>query len=198
MDCNQPFVPQYFHQNNRRKLNEESFYFFHKLFQIKWGNNPIVFPGGQTNALSCKWSKFIKLEDILKINKPPRGDNFDYCFVKELKNYKLVETHEAGSDYDGTHVLKCVITHDPKPCDYSHVEVLIDHEIYSSFLDEVPYFKQIYTYEDWNNGAILNRKSPKFFKQLRKNYRRDLIDIISRLRDELGIFSQIRGFLETF
>lgn len=176
MACNDPTIPHYLRWDGCTIYSTTNFEDEDRIYRV---GNPIEFPS-VTTALSCKWGKIIKEVDVLKT--PPLGQN-DFCFsfVKEIRSFSLIRENVNGN-HIGWHKLTCVLNHDPTPCDFSHCEILIKHQIYNNKgCSGIPSFNQTYTYADWSNKrCILQKKKNNFMKSLRKAYRLEMIKLISR------------------
>jgi len=92
------------------------------------------------------------------------------------------------ADYDdehhprrGRHILSCKIIHTPDPCNYSHIEILISHQIFN-LVSGKKEFERTYSREEWEDKiAVLNQyEKNKFFKELRKTFRIKLTATFSK------------------
>ena len=191
MKCNNPEIPSYLHWNNRGIFLDEDFKNFHKLYRIRVEGNPIEIPEQWINAISCKWSKLIKKKHILLQPEKNIGNDYDFVYVQEIREYRKQSTLDTQHDYKGTHVLSCVLYHSPLACDYSHSEILIRHRIFKE-QNESPYFDETYTYESWaEKTAMLKKQQGKFFKELKKAFRADMIALISRSPSQNKVWNDI-------
>lgn len=195
MKCDNKEIPFYLHWNNRKTFEDKDYYYFHKLYRIKPKENPIVIQPAWINAISCKWSKLIIRNHIILEPDIKIGDEYDFVFIEEIRKYQkksiLNETHE----FNGTHVLSCILKHTPLPCDYSHSEILIRHRIYKNN-KTTPYFDETYTYDSWaNKTAMLKRMKIKFFKDLKNDFRVDMIKLISRESSQNTDFLNFKAML---
>ena len=166
--CTDPEIPAYLHTENKPALPETDFEASDLLYR---SGNPLVYPNGKTTALSCKWSKLIKEEDVLKT--PPKGEtSFCYATVEMVQRFEKIAKggHEA---YSGLHKLTNIIKHSPTECDYSHSEILIKHEIFADETLAQKIMEFLYTYESWDK-CLLNGKA-RFYKELRSDYRLKMI-----------------------
>ena len=176
MACNLPNAPVYLHWNDRKILDETAYQDEQKLYRITETNNPIEFPGGNITSLSCKWSHIIEVEDIFLVNEPKLGNFYRTSTVLSIRNVNLKREKTNGENL-GFHVLVCSFSHKPEDCDYSHTEINITHKIYSDELETKLKFEKTYSYELWQSGEALLKSSGKFYKELRKDYRTELIKI---------------------
>jgi hypothetical protein len=67
--------------------------------------------------------------------------------------------------------------HKPNDCDYSHSEINIQHEIFQDQLETILLFNEIYTYEIWKADDAILQAGGSFYKNLRKDYRKDMIKL---------------------
>jgi hypothetical protein len=180
MECDNKEIPNYLHWNNRRTFENENYIYFHKLYRIKDNGNPINIPAQWINAISCKWSHLVKKKHILLQPEKEIGDDYDFVVIKEIRNYKKRTILNEQHEFMGVHVLTCVMKHSPLPCDYSHSEILIRHRVYKN--EKVkPYFDETYSHKSWvDKSAMLKRQHGKFFKDLKSDFRVDMIKLISR------------------
>lgn len=175
MSCNLPDIPEYLHWNNRQIYTHQDFLPNHKIYRLTSDGNPIEFPQGTITALSCKWSFLIEEEHILKVDVPPVGNGFKYALGQAINDYFLKRERNDGNT--GWHKLTCMFNHDPKVCDYSHIEVNIVHEIFEDEAEQTLIHKFVYTYQIWQNNNNLLQGKAQFFKNLKKDYRADLIRV---------------------
>jgi len=177
MACTRPDVPTYLHWDGILKCPDCDFLDEHLLYRLYFSPNPIEFPAGQTNAFSCKWSNYlINLDHIFLVDDPPLGDKYESARIHDLRLHQNLGIKNDGGTHLGLHKLTCFFNHDPLECDISHSEILIKHQIFTDNTESHEIFSTIYTYTEWNNGnAILNHPKNQFYKQLRKNYRTDII-----------------------
>ena len=149
----------------------------HILYRLKAGaTNPIEFPGGITTAYSCKWSFIIEVDDLFNVENPVGVDAYELAIVSALRTYVLKKEKIDGNQI-GWHKLTCSFLHKPIDCDYSHCEINIRHEIFDDVIETNCMYSEIYTYELWSE-AILNSDT-KFYKLLRKDYRKDIIRLFN-------------------
>jgi len=182
MECANPNIPKYLDRNNRQPLSERKFFYFHNAYRDEANANGIEIPGGNANAISCKWSKLIRKEDIHKVE--PFKPSYRFCFFKEIRKLKLERDYLNGQQHQGRHVLTAKIVHTPQPCNFAHIEILINHKIFD-IKNGKKLFEETYTYLDWKNkNTILNGNDNKFFKGLRGDYRIEVIKLISRASSE--------------
>ncbi len=191
MKCDNKNVPVYLHWNNRRTYEHSDYYYFHKLYRLKARGNPIVIPEKWINSISCKWSRLVKQKHIMLQPDKHLGDEYDFVFIKEIKSYQrknvLIDDHE----YTGIHVLSCILKHNPIPCDYSHSEILIRHRVFKDEREK-PFFDEIYSYESWaSETAMLKKMKSKFFKNLKSDFRVDMIKLISRGSEQNTSFTDV-------
>lgn len=176
MACTLPTAPAYVHWNDRPILDETSYLDEHELYRITKTDNPIEFPGGTITSLSCKWSHLINVADIYNVNDPSLGSFHRTASVLSIRIVKLKREKLVGDNL-GYHILVCTFLHKPEECDYSHTEVNIRHKIYSDNLETILVSDTIYTYEIWQAGEALLQSDSRFYKDLRKDYRAELIKI---------------------
>jgi hypothetical protein len=180
MKCDNQEVPPYLHWNNRSTYEDKDYYYFHKLYRLKAKGNPILIPEKWINAISCKWSKLVKQKHIMLQPDKKIGDEYDFVFIKEIKSYERINVLKDDHEYTGVHVLSCILKHNPLPCDFSHSEILIRHRVFKNE-ESVPFFDEVYSYESWESQtAMLKKMKSKFFKDLKSDFRVDMIKLISR------------------
>lgn len=177
MSCELPNVPEYLHWNDRPFYTDADFLPKHHFYRLTLNGNPIEFPSGTITAYSCKWSILISEEDLFKVDNPSVGNTFSYAIISTIRRYELRNEKKEGNHIVGHHKLVCTLLHKPNECDYSHCEINIRHQIFSDVGEIIPSFDQIYTYEIWQAKAALLQGDNKFFKNLRKDYRKDMIKI---------------------
>ncbi len=170
--CTDPDIPKYLHTVDRKVLEQSKFRLYHKIYRLESSTHPLV-PDSSFNALSCNWSKLIKHNDVSRV-KPTIGTDFKFCFYNSLSKFK-VEQDIEDAEFGGHHVLSCFTVHEPEVCDYSHVIILIKHQIFAK--DKFrPYFCEVYTYEEWSQKkCLLRKKKSRAFKELRKKYRVEML-----------------------
>jgi hypothetical protein len=196
MECTNTEIPSYLHWNNRKIFHDKDYFYFQKLYRIKNSGNPIEVPAQWINAISCKWSKVVKKQHILLQPEKKIGDEYDFVFVSELRKYKRESILNEQHEFMGNHVLTCVIKHSPLPCDFSHSEILIRHRVYECVTNKL-IFDEIYSYESWQNKtAMLKKQKNKFFKDLKSNFRLDMIKLISRTSTENTLLNNFLAFLK--
>ena len=195
MSCDSKVIPAYLHWATKKTYKQEDFYYFHKLYRIKSKGNPIDIPAQWLTAISCKWSRLIKKKHILIQPEKKIGDDYDFVFIKEVKKYERKDILRDNHEFKGVHKLSCVIIHKPEPCDYSHSEILIRHRIYRE--EEIePFFDETYSYESWaKETALLKKSNARFFKDLKKDFRVDMIKLISRNSPTNTIRTNLKSFL---
>lgn len=193
MECNNPQIPDYLDRNFRSALPKSKQWYFHKAYRdIPEGANEIDFPGGRINAISCKWSKLIKRLDIPKVE--PYSSDYRFAYFKEIFSFSLARQFVDQTDYTGTHVLCCTIEHTPQECNYSHIEILINHKIFDLDTGKEKY-DHTYTYHEWENGTPLLKRGNRFFKMLRSDFRLALIKVLKRMPDQNFLMSDLKAFL---
>jgi len=179
MQCDKENVPSYLHWNDREILEEHNFLNHQRFFRIKTKGNPVEFPNTLT-AISCKWSHLIQKRHIVFTEEDRAiGDDYNFAFVKEIRNYSRDEIFNDEHRYKGTHRLTCVLVHKPELCNYAHCEILIRHRIYQGSLDGEPTYEECITHDGWNK-AIIKKMKNDFFKQLRSDFKADMLKLISR------------------
>lgn len=180
MNCDNKEIPPYLHWNNRTPLKATDYRYFQKLYRLKSSGNPIEIPEAWITSISCKWSKIVRKKDILSHPANEKWNDYDFLYIRELRKYHRTVVLNEQHEFNGTHELTCLITHAPLPCDFSHSEILIRHKIFK--LDETkPYFDEVYTYESWENKtALLKKQRHRFFKELKSDFRADMIRLFSR------------------
>ena len=195
MKCDNKEIPSYLHWDNRNTLRNKDYCYFHKLYRIKSNGNPIEIPEQWGNAISCKFSKIVKKKDILLQPEKKIGDDYDFIFIKELRKYKRKSVLNDHHEFMGIHVLTCALKHSPLPCDFSHSEILIRHQVFRDG-QSIPYFDEVYPYESWaNRTAMLKRQKAKFFKNLKSDFRLDMIKLISRPSSQNTFFNNLLAFI---
>lgn len=199
MKCEKANIPKYLHAEGKPILQSKHFKSIHKIFRLdphgSTIDNPLLIEPAWINALSCNWSKLIRTEHV-PIIKSEVGENFYYTFAYKIFRYKLIKTLKDGEEYDGVHVLSCRFKHKPEPCDYSHIEILINHKIYKEG-NSIPFFDKTYSYEDWaSKTALLKKKKSRFFKDLKSQYRLDMLRIFSNNKKDIGLFKESVCFLK--
>jgi hypothetical protein len=185
MNCSNPSIPEYLHTNDKKTYSSHDFKWYHKYYRLKSRSNPLISINlPWINALSGKWSYLIKNKHICKIDKDrPEWNDFHFAYINDINNYVISTIDSNGKK----HMVNCVMSHAKKPCDYSHCEILIRHRIYNPKGDKE--FDSIYTSEDWTNKAALLRSiKEKKIKQLKKDYRIDMIKLIGRPSYHNNIF----------
>jgi len=183
MQCDNLDVPRYLHWNNRATYSDKDFLYFHKLYRLKVRENPVEIHPAWANAISCRWSRHIKRKHICIQPPKPTYDDYHFVFLQEIRRYKKTGFFEhANHQYAGKHIITCEMAHSPLPCDFSHVEILIRHKIFQAVDGkETLIFNEVYTYDDWREKrALLAKDGNKFFKQLKQQFRLDMIKLISR------------------
>lgn len=194
MKCDNKEIPSYLHWNNRKPYRNEDYYYFHKLYRLKSKGNPIVIPEPWINAISCKWSKLVKQKHVMLQPEKIIGDEYDFVFIREIKSYERKNVLNDQHEYMGTHILSCVLKHSPNPCDFSHSEILIRHRVFKNN-ESTPFFDEIYTYESWaSETAMLRKMKSRFFKELKSDFRVDMIKLISRDATDNNILTDIKAF----
>jgi len=179
MKCDDPNIPEYLHWNARNEFSPSDFFYYHKLYRRKPNNNPLEIPAAWVTAISCRWSRIVKKKHITHPADSRLGDDYNFVFVKKVRRYKLVKTYEDPHEYNGVHVLTCEIFHRPNNCDYSHSEILIRHRIFQNG-EQSPMFDEVYTHESWENKtALLKKLGGRFFKDLKSDFRLEMIKLIS-------------------
>lgn len=161
-------------------------WYFHKAYRdIPPDENEIAFPGGHINFYSCKWSFIIKRADISKVS--PNFEKYRFCYFKEINSLKIVKhVDNQTSIPNGRHLLTCKIFHKPEACNFSHIEIHINHKIFDPTNRVI--FDKTYTKEEWDSrNAHLNKQSNQTMKSLKKDYRLKLLQIISRDMKENGL-----------
>ena len=201
MKCDNLNVPTYLHWNEKETLLDKDFLYYHKLYRLKNSrSNPIEIPEKYANAVSCRWSKLIKRKHIVipLENKDSNFQDYDYVFLQEIRNYKKTGILDNNQhQYSGKHVLTCELSHSPENCNFSHVEILIHHQVYSDNTNQ-PIFDQVYSYQEWlEKKAMLNREGGKFFKGLKKAFRLDMIKLISRPSDANTLWEDVKAYCKT-
>lgn len=193
MSCNNVDIPKYLHWNDKRRYLSHSFLFYHKLYRVKKSGNPIEIPANWATSISCRWSKLVRKKDVLRTPKI-LGDDYNFVFIKEVESYfRSWVNDDLNDEYHGLHSLKCVINHRPLECDYAHSEILIKHTI-TRHNFEKPIFEETYDYESWvNESALLKRKKNKFYKEIKRGFRVDMIQLICRTSSKTSL---TRDFLE--
>lgn len=176
MSCNSPDVPKYLHWDNKRIFSEADFLPEHHLYRITLDGNPIEFPLGTITAYSCKWSILINEVDLFKVDNPPIGNTFKFAIISTIKAFELKREKTDGSNL-GWHKLTCRLMHKPNDCDYSHSEINIQHEIFQDQFETILLFHEIYTYEIWKADDAILQAGGSFYKNLRKDYRKDMIKL---------------------
>lgn len=176
MSCNSPNVPHYLHWDNRQVFSAADFLPEQHLYRITLNGNPIEFPAGTITAYSCKWSILINEEDLFKVDNPPIGNSFKYAIIETIRAFELKREKQDGNNR-GWHKLTCSLHHNPNECDYSHSEINIKHEIFQDELETNLIFREIYTYQIWQAEEAMLQSDGKFFKNLRKDYRKDMIKL---------------------
>lgn len=197
MKCDKENIPPYLHWNEKRIFESHRFRYFHSLYRIKSIGNPITIPEAWGNAISCRWSKLIKKKDILLQPYSQLGNDYNFVFIEEIKKYyKKRHLRDERHEYAGVHVLTCVLAHSPLACDYSHCEILIRHRVFK-IGETKPYFDETYTHRSWEEKtAMLKRLGGKFFKDLRSDFRVDMIKLISRESDTNTILLKVKTFFK--
>lgn len=194
MKCDCQEIPTYLHWNFRITHSDKDYLSFHKLYRLKQIGNPIEIPAKWITAISCRWSKFIKKNHILLQPIKKLGDDYDFVFVRELRTYERKRELSEKHELNGIHSLTCIFKHSPLPCDYSHTEILIRHRVYRPEEKE-PFFDETYTYESWaNETAQLKRGKSIFFKDLKKDFRTDMIKLISRSSSANSLSTDVKAF----
>lgn len=195
MECPNSEIPSYLHWNNRKVFLNKDYLYFHKLYRLKISGNPIDIPNQWVNAISCKWSKIVKKKDILIQPEKKIGDDYNFVFLNEIKKYKRESVLNEPHEYLGKHLLTCVLIHSPIPCDFSHSEILIRHRIYDIESSKIN-FDETYSYESWEKkNAMLKKQKHKFFKNLKSDFRIDMIKLISKTSDKNTIVNDFLSFL---
>ncbi len=178
MPCDQPHVPHYLVWDGTTMFDDSDFTDDHNLYRLYFeGKNPLEFPAGIVTALSCKWSFLIEENDILVVDDGILGDRYTTAVVGQLRQYYRKEQKTDGNNL-GWHKITCVLNHAPLDCDRSHCEVLIKHEIFNDPVIETDVCKiytQIYTHSIWRNENPILKEKGSFYKNLRSNYRVDMI-----------------------
>ena len=197
MQCDNPNTPAYLVCGDKETFTGEDFRYYHKFYRITSNGNPVVIPESWITAISCNWSKIIKKKDILHQPEKIIGDDYNFVFINELRNYKIIANIEDPNNnvYSGRHEISCTFIHTPIPCNYAHAEILIKHEIFKDE-DIKASFSESYTHEAWEKQtAFLKKATAKPYKKLRKDFRVDMIKLISRLPSENTSFLQFCAFL---
>lgn len=183
MKCDNPDVPDYLHWNDRAICQDRDFRYFHKLYRLKVRDNPVEIDPAWANAISCRWSRIIRKKHICIQPSKPTYLDYHFVFLQEIRRYKKTGVFEhATHEFTGKHIITCEMSHSALPCDFSHVEILIRHKIFKAIEgQEKLIFDEAYTYEDWRTKrALLAKDGNKFFKQLKQEFRLDMIKLISR------------------
>jgi hypothetical protein len=176
MACDNPEIPEYLHWDQTTKYKEKDFKDDDKLYRIGKPDNPIEFPSTLT-AYSCKWSQIIKAEDILR-GASNLGTAYHTAVIQDIKSISLTREKNDGGKNIGFHIITCVLGHCPKDCDFSHSEILIRHRIFSDESCNNLIFDDTYDHQKWGNKtALLAGKG--FYKQLRSDYRCELIKVFA-------------------
>jgi hypothetical protein len=192
MACTKPHIKKYLHYTaDMRKYANKNFKKWHLVYRtgFKEDSNPIKFPSVLT-SYSLNWSKLIKpnhvLETVLAEN-PSLGDS---VFFGKIKLIKLIDINSEcpSGVYLGMHRIQTVMQHEPVPCNYSHCEILIKH----TYLENNESKEVLLRYDDWKDCQLNVGKPPKFFKELRGNYRAKVATILNnRLQDRLPWYFRI-------
>ena len=180
MSCNNPLIPIYLHFNNDKKLfSDDDFKSHQKYYRLKSNDNPIIPPQGKINALSGNWSFLIEKKDIVTTHENPELNEYEFAFIREIKAFRLTRINSDKSDeYFGKHILSCYLKHSPETCNYSHCEIFIKHQIFQSN-DSV--FEETYSSKSWDKKkALLRRRKGDFYLKLKRDYRVEMIKLISR------------------
>lgn len=177
MACSKANVPEYLHSDDKQILNEDDFLDDELIYRLAKKGNPIEFPSTLT-SYSCRWSKILQIQDIYNGDHPDYYDDYKFNCVLKIKALDLIKLKNDGN-YLGWHRLNCRLEHKPTPCDYSHVEINIQHRIYDDNQFDVtePYYNMIYKYDMWQNGLVILSGDQSFFKKFRKEYRNEMVKI---------------------
>jgi hypothetical protein len=197
MECTSHQIPEYLDRNNRQPLGKWWLWYFHKAYRdIDANGNEISFPGGRINNVSCKWSKLIQKQDLDKVQ--PFSKNYRFSYLNEIFSLQITSVYNENHERNGKHVLSCKIVHTPDPCNFSHIEILINHKIFD-LTSGVKVFESTYSRDDWENKtAVLRRYDNKFFKQLRKDFRIKLTTIFNKSPEQNIFKTDIKAFLFKF
>ena len=196
MRCSDPRIPEYLHFYDGRKIFESrAFCYYHKIYRISFKDNPIDIPEKWITAISCRWSKLIKKNDVVKTSLT-KGNDYHFAFVKEVKNYKRSWVlNDISQDLNGKHEITLKILHSPIPCDYSHSELLIVYKVYDLNESKV-IFEEICDYDSWSSeSALLKRKKGKFFKEIKKDFRIDMIELFYKNSKKDKFINNLRIFI---
>lgn len=175
MSCTDNNIPQYLHYTADRKIyHNKDFKNSHSIYRLTKKGNPVEFPEGKQNAVSCKWSKLLKKKvHITQFETDENKQDYKFLFVRELRK-TFVEKRFNEND-DTYHTIKFQLFHKPEACNYPHTEILVHHVKYKN--DEI-ILDKIITYEEWENKSVeLKRKKSMFYKDLRKDIRDYLLGI---------------------
>lgn len=194
-ECTNPDIPNYLHSADRPVLGQDKFKRYHKVYRIESRSHPLI-PDSSFNALSCNWSKLIKHKHV-SIIKPTVGKDFRFCFYDSILKFK-VEQDIEDEHFGGRHLLSCYTTHEPEKCDYSHIVILIKHQIFTDN-EFNPYYCEVYTYDEWNEKkCLLRKRKGQAFKKLRKGYRMEMLRTFALVKEDLRIDRQFSELVSLF
>jgi len=174
MACNLGSVPAHLQWNGKPIYTEADFANEHNLYRLTIDKNPLTFPSGQTTGISCKWSFIIAVEDLFKVENPKGVNSYYLAVVSDILSCFKSGNKDDGGTNLGWHKLTCIISHTPIECDYSHCEINVRHQIFEDSSEHNLLSEAVYTSDAWE-ACMLNSKSNKFIKTLRKDYRLELI-----------------------
>lgn len=181
-ECTNPDIPKYLHSTDRLRFEQNKFRRYHKIYRLESSSHPLI-PDSSFNALSCNWSKLIKHRHVPRI-KPSVGTDFKFCFFDSISKFRI-EQEVEDPEFGGLHVLSCFTIHEPETCDYSHIVILIKHQIFANNESD-PYYCEIYTYEEWDQKkCLLRKRQGRAFKNLRKEYRMEMLRTFVLTKEDL-------------
>lgn len=175
MPCTNPIIPEYLWYENQVIYVDADFGDDERMYRLTKNENPIEFPSTLT-AYSCNWSRIIREEDILTVSHNEELIDFRTAPIQSLRGITIAK-YKPENPHSGWHKLSCAFIHTPNECNYSHSEILIRHEIFSDMAMNQLVLHNVYSYNDWQNKTQCLLTKGGIFKELRGDYRLELIRV---------------------